>query len=106
MKRHFPGLAQAGQTDEALPEGEYLVEVKRIKYHWHPQKPFYTVQFDVLAPDTFRSRAVSGRLYCSPKALWKISWFLKDFGYDPELLTSDQLDEKVVVGLKGVVKLS
>ena len=29
MKRHIPGLAQAGQNEENLPDGEYLVEVNR-----------------------------------------------------------------------------
>jgi hypothetical protein len=106
MKRHFPGLAQAGQSEENLPDGEYLVEVTRIKYRWHQQKPFYSLQFQVLAPEGFRSRTVAGRLYCSVKALWKLNWFLTDFGYDPELLTSDDIDEKAVVGLKGMLRLS
>src|SRR5512146_1743784 len=106
MKRHFPGLAQAGHHEDELPEGEYLVEVKRIKYRWHPQKPFYSLEFEVIAPSAFESRVVSGRLYCTVKALWKLNWFLKDFGYDPELLTSDDIDEKAVVGLKGIVRLS
>ena len=106
MKRHFPGLAQAGHHEDELPEGEYLVEVKRIKYRWHPQKPFYSLEFEVLAPQPFESRMISGRLYCTVKALWKLNWFLKDFGYDPELLTSDEIEEKAVVGLKGVVRLS
>ncbi len=106
MKRHFPGLAQAGHNEDELPEGTYLVEVKRIKYRWHAQKPFYSLQFEVLAPAAFQSRLISGRLYCTVKALWKLNWFLKDFGYDPELLTSDDIDEKAVVGLKGIVRLS
>lgn len=106
MKRHIPGLAQASQNEENLPHGEYLVEVKRIKYRWHQQKPYYSVQFQVLAPDPYRSRTVEGRLYCSVRALWKLSWFLTDFGYDPDLLNGDDIDEKAVVGLKGVLRLS
>lgn len=106
MKRHVPGLAQAGQCEEHLPDGEYLVEVIRIKYCWHQQKPFYSLQFQVLAPEHFRSHTVAGRLYCNVKALWKLSWFLTDFGYDPDLLNGDDIDEKAVVGLKGVLRLS
>ena len=106
MKRHFPGLAHAGHYEDELPEGEYLVEVKRIKYRWHPQKPFYSLEFEVLAPECFRTRVVSARLYCTVKALWKLNWFLKDFGYDPELLTNDEIEEKAVVGLKGIVHLN
>jgi hypothetical protein len=50
--------------------------------------------------------SVSGRLYCTPKALWKLSWFLRDFGYDVELLGRDGLEEKSLIGLQGVVKIS
>ena len=28
-----------------------------------------------------------------PKALWKLDWFLRDFGYDTELLGRDEVDE-------------
>ena len=49
---------------------------------------------------------LSSRLYCNPKALWKLNWFLRDFGYDTELLGRDEVDESQLVGLKGVVKIS
>jgi hypothetical protein len=49
---------------------------------------------------------MSGRLYCSPKALWKLNWFLRDFGYDNDLLGRDEIDDKGLVGLRGVVKVS
>jgi hypothetical protein len=50
--------------------------------------------------------SISGRLYCTQKALWKLSWFLRDFGYDTESLGRDEIDEKILVGLHGVVKIS
>jgi len=28
------------------------------------------------------------------ETLWKLNWFLRDFGYDPDLLSRDQLHEK------------
>jgi hypothetical protein len=34
------------------------------------------------------------------------SSFLRDFGYDPELLRKNQIDHKVLVDLWGVVKVS
>ena len=37
-------------------------------------------------------------------ALEKLNWFLRDFGYDMELLTQDQMDEKALVNLRGVVR--
>ena len=38
--------------------------------------------------------------------MWKLSWFLRDFGYDPELLDKNEIDDKALVGLRGVVKIS
>jgi len=38
--------------------------------------------------------------------MWKLSWFLRDFGYDPELLGKNEIDDKALVGLRGVVKVS
>jgi hypothetical protein len=49
---------------------------------------------------------LTGRLYCTPKALWKLNWFLRDFGYDTELLGRDEIDDKAVVGLQGAVRTS
>ena len=54
----------------------------------------------------FEGRTFSGRVYCSPKALWRLTWFLRDFGYDSELLGHDEVDDKNLVGLRGVVKIS
>ena len=51
-------------------------------------------------------RVVSGRLYCTAKALWKLGWFLRDFLYDPDLLSTEEVDEKALSGLRGVVKIS
>ena len=47
-----------------------------------------------------------GRLYCTERALWKLNWFLRDFGYDPELFSRDQVDEKALLNLRGVVRTS
>jgi hypothetical protein len=38
--------------------------------------------------------------------MWKLGWFLRDFLYDPELLAHEQVDEKTLPGLRGVVKIS
>ena len=51
-------------------------------------------------------RTISGRLYCTAKAIWKLGWFLRDFVYDPELFRRDEVDEKALAGLRGVVKIS
>jgi hypothetical protein len=94
MKRHFPGLhAEAARKDDFL-EGIFLVRVDRAYYRWHPQKPFFILSFTVLAPQDFASRKIAGRLYCTEKSLWKLNWFLRGFGYHPDLLGRDEVDEK------------
>jgi hypothetical protein len=106
MKRRIPGLSQAALPISEVPDGLYQVKVERMQYHWDKQKPYYKVQFAVCEPKQFQGTALAARLYCTPKALWKLSWFLRDFGYDTELLGRDELDEKHLVGLQGVVKVS
>ena len=106
MKRHLPGLHQETQNGNDIPEGLFLVRVERATYRYHPQKPFFVLGFAILEPEGMAGKTFSGRLYCSQKALWKLSWFLRDFGYDSELLAQDEVDEKALLGLRGVIKVS
>jgi hypothetical protein len=104
MKRHFPGLhTEPNRVDDSL-EGTFLVRVDRAYYRWHPQKPFFVLCFAILEPKELASRKISGRLYCTQKSLWKLNWFLRDFGYDPDLLGRDEVDEKALLGLTGVLR--
>ena len=108
MKRHIQGLrgTMTSSGNGELPDGVYLVRVDRAQYRWHQQKPFYLLRLSVLEPHELAGRAVSGRLYCTARAMWKLGWFLRDFLYDPELLARDEIDEKSIEGLQGVVKIS
>ena len=104
MKRQFPGLhSEPNHVDDSL-EGIFLVRVDRAYYRWHPQKPFFVLSFLILEPNDLAFRKISGRLYCTQKSLWKLNWFLRDFGYDPDLLGRDEVDEKALVGLTGVLR--
>ena len=105
MRRRFAGLHQASQPAE-VRDGVYLVRIQRAQYRWHAQKPYYGVQFTVIEPQPSAGSLLSGRIYCTEKALWKLSWFLRDFGYDAELLGRDELEEKRLDGLTGVVKIT
>jgi biotin operon repressor len=91
---------------DQIPDGVFLVQVQRARFHRQAQKPYYTLTLALLEPGRFSGQFISSRLYCSPKALWKMNWFLRDFGYDAELLGRDEVDERQLVGLKGVVKIS
>jgi hypothetical protein len=107
MKRRFAGLNQAnGSSTEGVPDGLFLVCVERAQYCWHKQKPYYLLRFVVLEPKSLAGSSITGRLYCTPRALWKLNWFLRDFGYDAELLAHDEIEEKALVGLCAVVKIT
>jgi len=107
MKRYISGLNQAnGSSTEGLPDGLFLVRVERAQYRWHAQKPYYLLRFAVLEPKVLAGSSITGRLYCTPKALWKLNWFLRDFGYDLELLGRDEIEDKNLVGLSGVIKIT
>jgi hypothetical protein len=107
VKRRIQGLHDADRSvADSISDGLFLVWVDRAQYRWQGQKPYYLFRFAVLEPKHVAGRFITGRVYCTPKALWKLSWFLRDFGYDTELLGRDEIDEKALVGLRGVVKIS
>src|ERR1039457_5466843 len=101
MKRQITGLHAADRcAADQVPDGVFLVRVQRAQFHRQAQKPYYTLSLAVLEPSRFSGHILSSRLYC------KLTWFLRDFGYDSELLGRDEVDETQLVGLKGVVKIS
>ena len=107
MTHRFQGLHLTLESAaEELPEGWYLVRVVKARYSWHRQKPFYVLQLAVQEPGKFSGQRIFGRLDCTAKTLWKLGWFLRDFGYDGERLSRDEVDEKSLVGLCGVVRIS
>src|ERR1700738_644378 len=80
MKRHVPGLHCEQHESHDTLEGVFLVRVDRTFYRWHLQRPFYVLRLAILEPRGHQGRSLNGRLYCTPKALWKLRWFLRDFG--------------------------
>ena len=104
MKRQIQGLSSPLTAD--IPDGVYLVRVQRAQYRWHKQKPFYELSFYVLQPDALVGGAIIARLFSSPKMLWKLAWFLRDFRYNHELLERDEIDTRALIGLQGVVQIS
>ena len=88
MRRHIPGLHSGDHGVSSNLDGLFLVRVERASYRWHPQKPFLALGFGILEPASYEALSFSGRLYCTERALWKLTWFLRGFGYDTELLHS------------------
>ena len=107
MKRQITGLHAADRcAADQVPDGVFLVRVQRVYFRRQAQKPYYTLTLTILEPSRFADNVISSRLYCNPRALWKLNWFLRDFGYDSELLGRDEVDETELRGLMGVVKIS
>jgi hypothetical protein len=107
MKRQIAGLAETARDSRSdVPDGIFLVRVEGAKFHWHAQKPYYVLRLSICEPNALAGRAIASRLYCTQKAMWKLGWFLRDFLYDPELFARDQVDEKALPGLRGVIKIS
>jgi hypothetical protein len=107
MKRQIAGLHSADRSvADQTPDGVFLARVRRVQFRRFAPKPYYIVALAVVEPRRFASSVLSSRIYCNPKALWKLNWFLRDFGYDSELLGRDEVDERQLIGLKGIVKVS
>ena len=107
MRRYFESLHPSDRSAiNSVPDGLFLVRVDRVQYRWHPQKPYYALRFAVLEPRHLAGCLITSRVYCTPRAMWKLSWFLRDFGYDTELLGKDEIDDQALLGLKGVLKVS
>ena len=104
MRSHIPGLHLIDQNHGSPLDGLFLARIDSASYRWHPQKPFLSLRFVIEQPAPFATRSFSGRLYCSERALWKLRWFLRDFGYDSELLSRDQVDDKALLNLRGIVR--
>ena len=103
MKQRIQGLSSSSTVE--IPPGVYLVKVQRAHYRWHKHKPAYEVSFFVLKPDPLCGAAITVRLLCSPKELWKFAWFLRDFRYS-QLLDRDEIDVRAFVGLEGVLQIT
>src|ERR1700731_4921465 len=106
MRHQIPGLDSRHQDSEAGLHGLFLVRVDKGWFRRHPQKPFVELRFVILEPASYQGRSFFGRLYCAERALWKLHWFLRNFGYDADLLNRDQVDEKALLNLRGVVRTS
>ena len=64
-----------------LVEGLHRAQVVRFEPASHVARPCRAATFLVLEPAPYACRHVRIRLYCHDRALWKLRWFLGDFGY-------------------------
>jgi hypothetical protein len=113
MKKAFPGLSNGSISSQLVPAGLYLARVRQSTLRSRGEKPYLQVELEVLEPTAVSGRTIRTRLYCTPKALWKVQWFLRDFGYaqaplvaDEAPLVADEIDDKGLRNLSGVIKVS
>ena len=107
MKRRIAGLRAADTSRMGqIPDGIYLVRVQRVQFRKFAPKPYYTFSLTVVEPQRWSGSAICSRIYCNRKSLWKLTWLLRDFRYDAELLEDNEVDEMRLIGLTGVVKIS
>ncbi len=105
MRTKIQGLSQPNER-VPLVQGLYRARVVRFEAAGHAARPCRMATFLVLDPDRYAGRHIRTRLYCHDRALWKLRWFLNDFAYDAELLAAEELDDRRVVGLEGVIRLA
>ena len=105
MRTKIQGLSQERERIP-LVEGLYRARVVRFEPAGHAAKPCRAATFLILDPPPYAGRHIRTRLYCHERALWKLRWFLGDFGYDADLLATEELDDRRVVGLEGVIRLA
>ena len=105
MRTRIQGLNQATDRNP-LVEGLYRARVVHFGPAGHAPNPCLAATFLILDPAPFAGRYVRTRLYCHDRALWNLRWFLHDISYDAELLAADELDDRRVVGLEGVIRLA
>jgi hypothetical protein len=93
-----------GDWPDWLSKSSLIPKEERADY----LKPEFLKQVELLEPikwlPQLQSRTL--RLQDALYARWKLNWFLRDFGYDADLLGQDEIDDKNLVGLRGVVKVS
>ncbi len=107
MRRYFEALRPVDiSSAHTVPDGYLMVRVRRAQYHWHRRKPYYEFQLAVLKPKYLTGRVITARLYCTSKEMWKLSWFLREFKYDTDLLAKAEIDDHALVDLWGMVKVS
>ena len=104
MRTKIRGLSQMTKRSP-LVEGLYRARVVRFRSAGHAAKPCLAATFLILEPAAYAGCSIRTRLYCHERALWKLRWFLQAFRYDAELFAAEELDDRHVVGLEGVIRL-
>ncbi len=81
MKRSLPGIsATVEDSRPEVPDGIFLARLDQAQHRWHSQKPHYLLRLLIVEPKQFAGLSIISRLYCTPRAMWKLGWFLLQQG--------------------------
>ena len=80
MKRHIPGLhrEQPQRLTTSWKASSWSASIGPSTAGIRNGRSTFC-GFAILEPKEHQGHSLNGRLYCTPKALWKLSWFLRDF---------------------------
>ena len=107
MRRYFESLRPADVSAlHSVPDGLFLGSSGSSESSLAQAKALLRDPLGRTQAQASDRVILTGRLYCTPKAMWKLIWFLRDFGYDQELLGKNEIEDERLVDLWGVVRLS
>ncbi len=105
MRRHIKGLGDEVPVQD-VPNGLFLVRVESMELRYRGPNHCFLLRFSILEPSELAGRAISGRLQGNEKVGWKVGWFLREFGYNRDLITEGEMYDKALIGLQGVIQIS
>ena len=106
MRRQIPGLHSNHQDPENSLDGLFLVRSRKRCLPMAPAEVLSRAAIHRLGAKNRRFALLLWTALLHRPSLWKLNWFLRDFGYDTELLSRDQVDEKSLLNLQGGVRIS
>jgi hypothetical protein len=107
MKRRVQDLSHASAPAEGeIPDGIFLVRVHCAKYCWDASKPYYLIRFSIQQPKRILFTVDHWPDLLHTQSPLETELVLADFGYDTELLSHDEIEDKRLIGRTGVVKIS
>ena len=81
MKRQVREISDTAHDSE-VPHSISLVRLDGTQHRWQAQKHFYPLRLSILKRTPFTGRSIVSRLYCTPKAVWKLGCLLRNFLFD------------------------
>lgn len=105
MRRPVRGLSQADGCGSPVPDGIYQLRIEAASLQPHRTRPLLRLRFQVLAPPSWAGDMIDADLLVTQRELWKLHWFLRDFGYDADLLAHDEIDDRQMIGLRGTARV-